>query len=131
MKSLLARLRALLAYEPAVAGWITSGGLAVVLAFVFHASKTEEAAITSIATALAAAYAAFRTRPLPVGVLVGALATAVTAWSAFGFHVSATQLGAGEAIASGILALLFRSNVTPKAALKAKAVAPIQVGSHP
>jgi hypothetical protein len=104
--------------EPAVLAWALNGGVAVVLAFALHFTKTEEAAVATIVTALAAAYAAARTRPVAVSAVVGALVTGVTAASAFGLHLSASEMGAGEAIVSGLLALLFRANVTPKAALK-------------
>jgi hypothetical protein len=114
--SLLLRLKALAAYEPALLAWATSGGLAVACAFLFHLTRTQEAAVTVIATALAAVYVAARTRPVAVPVITGALVTAVAAAGAFGLHLTAGQTGAGEAAVSGLLALLLRSNVTPAAA---------------
>ena len=116
MSSLLARLKSLAAYEPALLAWATSGGLAVVCAFLFHLSSTQEAAVTTIATAAAAAYSAVMARPVAVPVILGALVTAVTAASAFGLHLTAEQAGAGAAVVSGLLGLLFRANLTPAAA---------------
>lgn len=118
MSSLIARLRALAAMEPAVLAWALNGGVAVVLAFAFHLTKTQEAAAATIVTALAAAYAAARTTKPQVSVIVGALVTGVTAAAAFGLHMSPQVISIGTSIVSGLLALLFRQNLTPKAALK-------------
>jgi hypothetical protein len=117
VSSLLARLKALAAYEPAVMAWAASGGLAVVCAFLFHLSSNQEAAVTTISTAAAAAYAAAMARPVSVPAILGALVTAVTAAAAFGLHPSAGQIGVGEAIVSGLLALGFRANLRPAAAI--------------
>lgn len=116
MASLVARLKALAALEPALLAWAASGGLAVVCAFLFHLSSEQEAAVTTIATALAASYSAARTRPVSVPLITGALVTAVTAAAAFGLHLSAGQTGTGAAIVSGLLALLLRANLRPAAA---------------
>ena len=118
MKSLLARLRTLAAYEPAVLAWAASGGLAVVLAFLFHLSHTQEAAVTTIAAALATVYVAARARPVEGPAVIGALVTAVTAAAAFGLHVPVRDISVGEAVVSAVMALMFRANLTPAAAAR-------------
>lgn len=111
------RLRALLAYEPALAAWATNGGLALILAYLVHLNTVQEAAVTTIATALAAIWTASAARPVAVSALVGALATAVTAAGAFGLHLPAPVLAAGVSLLSSVLAVLFRANLTPAARL--------------
>ena len=118
MKSLLARLRTLAAYEPAVLAWAASGGLAVALAFLFHLSHTQEAAVTTIAAALATVYVAARARPVEGPAVIGALVTAVTAAAAFGLHVPVRDISVGEAVVSAVMALMFRANLTPAAAAR-------------
>lgn len=109
------------AMEPAILAWAVNGGLALVLAFIFHISGKQEAAVTTIATALATAYTAWKAGPSGVPVLIGALATGVTAAGAFGFHPSAQVLATVTAVASAVLPLVFRVNLTPKAATTAPA----------
>ena len=111
---LLARLRVLLAAEPAVAAWAANGGLALILGYVAHLSSVQEAAVTTIATALAAVFTAFRARPVAVSVLTGAIATAVTASAAFGLHLPAEVIAASVSLLSAVLGLVFRQNLTPK-----------------
>jgi len=111
-------LRSLLKYEPAVLAWALNGGIALVLAFVLHFTKTQEAAAATIVTAMAGAYTAIKARPFAVAALTGALMTAVTAAAAFGFHPTAQVIGAVSAVVSGILPLVLRSNLTPLATIK-------------
>lgn len=118
MSSILARLRALLAYEPAAVSWALNGGIAIVFAYLLGFTKTEEAAAATIVTGLAAIYTAFRARPVAVPLVVGALTTVVTAAGAFGLHASPQVISVALSVVSGVLALLFRQNLTPAAALK-------------
>jgi hypothetical protein len=113
-------LKGLLKYEPALLSFVLSGGLAVLLGNVLHISSTQEAAVTTIATALAGVYAWWKTSPHAVGGLVAFISTITVAATAFGLHLSSAQIGAGAAVLSGVLALLFRQNVTPTAAVAAK-----------
>lgn len=106
----------LLKYEPVLLAWVLNGGLAVLLGNVIGISSTQEAAVTTIATALAGIYAWARTTPHVVSGLVSLITTVAVAASAFGLHLSSAEIGAGAAILSGILALVFRQNVSPKAA---------------
>jgi hypothetical protein len=108
-------VRNLLRYEPAVFAWAASGGLALLLAFVFHFTRTQEAAAATIVTALASAYTAWKAGPSQVPFILGLLATAITAAGAFGFHPSAHVLAMATSIASVLLPLVFRPNLTPKA----------------
>lgn len=113
MNSILTRLRALLAAEPAVAAWAANGGLALILGYVAHLSSVQEAAVTTIATAVAAVFTAVQARPVAVSVLTGAVATAVTAAGAFGLHLPSEVLAAGVSLLSVLLGLVFRANLTP------------------
>lgn len=118
MSSIIKRLRALLAYEPAATAWALNGGIAIVFAYLFRFTKTEEAAAATIVTGLATIYTAFRARPVAVPLVVGALTTIVTAAGTFGLHASPQVISVALSVVSGVLALLFRQNLTPAAALK-------------
>lgn len=109
------RLRALLAYEPAVVAWAANGGIAALLGVAVHLPAGQLDAVTTITTALAAVYTAFRTRPVAVSVITGAVATIGTACAAFGLHVAPAVLATGVTVLSSLLGLWFRSNVTPAA----------------
>jgi hypothetical protein len=111
-------LKSLLKFEPAVVAWALNGGIVLVLAYLLHFTKTQEAAAATIVTALAAAYTAIKARPFAVAALTGALMTAVTAATAFGFHPSAQVIAAVSAVLSSILPLVLRANLTPLATLK-------------
>ena len=103
-------------YEPMVLAWVLDGGLAVLLGNVVHITSTQEAAVTTIATAIVAIYTAAKTKPPAVAALVGGLSTIAIAAGAFGLHLSAAEIGAGSAVLMGILALVFRQNVSPSKA---------------
>jgi hypothetical protein len=102
-------------YEPVILAWVLNGGLAVLLGNLIHISSTQEAAVTTIATALVTIFTALKTHPPAVSMLVGAVTTMAVAAGAFGLHLSAAEIGAGAAILSGILGLVLRANVSPKA----------------
>lgn len=108
-------LRNLLRYEPAVIAWAANGGLALVLAYAFHITRTQEAAVTTITTALASVFTAWKAGPSNAPVILGALTTAVTAAGAFGFHPSAQLLATLAAAGSAVLPWIMRANLTPKA----------------
>jgi hypothetical protein len=113
MSTLLARLRALLAYEPAVLAWALNGGVAAVVAFLLHLGPTQTAAITTIATALAATYTAIRARPVAVSAITGAVATIATASATFGLHLAPSVTATVVTVLSAVLGLVFRANLTP------------------
>lgn len=137
MSSLISRLRKLWAYEPAALSWCVNGGVALICAYAFGLSGTQEAAVTTIVTALAAIATAVQARPVVIPAIVGALTTALTAAAAFGLHVSPDVLAAGSSIVSAVLALLLRQNVTPVATIRAQrpvptpASAPAPTPPHP
>lgn len=107
-------MNSILKYEPVLLAWVLSGGLAVLLGNVVGISSTQEAAVTTIATALVGVFTWFRTTPHAVSGLVAFISTIAVAAGAFGLHLSSAEIGAGAAILSGILALVFRQNVSPK-----------------
>ena len=101
----------LLKYEPVLLSFVLSGGLAVLLGNVVGITSTQEAAVTTIATALAGIYAWWKTTPHAVSGLVAFISTIAVAAGAFGLHLSSAEIGAGAAILSGVLALVFRQKV--------------------
>jgi hypothetical protein len=109
------RLKALLAYEPAVLAWAVNGGIATGLAFVAHLSPVQVAAVTTITTVLSAVYTAIRAHPVSVSLLTGAVATIATASAAFGLHLSAAVIATAVTVLSAVLGLVFRASLTPKA----------------
>jgi hypothetical protein len=113
MSKIIAYLRSLLASEPAVVAWLLSGGLAMLVAYVFHWDHAWQAAAATIVTALAALYSALAARPAHIQVAVGILGTLITAAATFGFHPSAHTEALILAGASILLGFLFRQNVTP------------------
>jgi len=116
-------VREALAYEPAVIAWALNGGIASLLAFVFGFTRTQEAAAATIVTALAAIYTAVRARPAKVPVIVGAVSAIAVAAGAFGLHLPANVTATGVTVLSAVLALIFRQNLTPAAAVKPAAAA--------
>lgn len=118
MSSILSRLKELLALEPAAISWALNGGIALVCAYAFGLNSTEEAAVATIVTALAAIWTAVQARPVAIPAIVGALTTAVTAAAAFGLHVSPDMIALGSSAVSAALALLFRQNLTPAVKLR-------------
>jgi len=83
---------------------------------VIHISSTQEAAVTTIATALVGIYNWLMTKDHAVAGLVGFISTIAVAATAFGLHLSSAEIGAGVSILSGVLALVLRQNVSPAAA---------------
>lgn len=118
--SMWTKLKALLAYEPAIIAWTLNGGLAALLAFVFHLGSMQEAAVTTIATAVTAGYTAYRARPIAYSVVIGAAATIATAGAAFGLHLPPEWIATGTTVLSTVLGQLFRTNLTPSISLRAQ-----------
>jgi len=118
-----AYIAATIAADPAVFAWFLNGGAAMLAAYVFGLGSTGEAAVATIITALSALYTALKARPAGVAAAVGALATILTAAGTFGLHLSPHTSAMVTTVASIVLSLLFRANLTPVATLKAKAAA--------
>lgn len=106
-------LKTFLRYEPVLLAWALNGGLAAFLAYATGLTSTQMAAVTTITTALVGIYTAYRTRPIAVSVITGALATIAVAIGAFGFNLSANEIGGATTIIGGVLMLLLRANVAP------------------
>lgn len=123
MTKLWGKLKDLLAYEPAVLAWAVNGGVAATLAFVFNLGPDQTAAVTTVTTALAALVTAIKARPVSVSLVTGGLVTIAEAASAFGLHLPAAVLAAVTAVASALLGLMFRQNLTPAVKLSEKRVA--------
>jgi hypothetical protein len=104
-------------YEPVIVAWALNGGLAVFLGNVVKISSTQEAAVTTIVTALVAIYTAIKTDNFTVAGFTGALSTVLVAAGAFGLHLSSQEMGVGVAIIAGIFGLILRQNVSPKATI--------------
>ena len=102
-------------YEPVIVAWALNGGLAVLLGDVVHISTTQEAAVTTILTGAVAIYTAIKTDNFTVSGFTGALSTVLVAAAAFGLHLSSQEIGVGVAVIAGILGLILRQNVSPKA----------------
>jgi hypothetical protein len=118
MNGIVAWLKNLLASEPAIVAWATGGGLAMLAAYVFHFTQTQEAAAATIVTGLAAIVTVIATKERSVTVVIGALTTIIVAAGAFGYHPAPKTVSVILAVASVALALLFRQNITPMAKLR-------------
>jgi hypothetical protein len=105
-------LKNLLAREPAVLSWAVNGGVAL-LAAQAGASRTQEAWIVTVVSAVAAVSTAVRARPVNLPVILGGLTTLTTAAAAFGLHPSAHVIAVGTALASTVLPILLRGQLTP------------------
>lgn len=89
--------------------------LTALVAFPVGASQTVTAAVTTIAAAVITGISAFATRPVRIPVITGAVATVLTAGSAFGLHLSAGRIGAFIPALAFALALIMREHISPKA----------------
>jgi hypothetical protein len=119
-------IKHLWAEEPAVTAWALGGGLAMLVAYVFHFDHTQQAAAATIVTALAAIVVVFATKEKSVTAITGALATIIVAASAFGFHPSPHAVATILAAASIALGFLFRQNVEPVALARKRAAAAVR-----
>jgi hypothetical protein len=104
-------------YEPVIVAWALNGGIAVLLGDVVHISTIQEAAVTTILTGIVAIYTAIKTDNFTVAGFTGALTTVLVAAGAFGLHFSSQEIGVGVAVIAGILGLVLRQNVSPKATI--------------
>jgi hypothetical protein len=111
-------VKKIITQEPAVTAWAVNGGLAALLAFIFHFTKTQEASAVTIITGLTTIYTAALAKPPEVSLISGTLTTIATAVAAFGLHLSPHGISALATISSVALALLLRQNLSPKIAFK-------------
>lgn len=113
MSKFAAWLRWLLTQEPAVAAWVSSGGLTTLLAFTFHFSRAQEAAAAVIFASAATIWTAIFAHPPEVAVATGALATLAGGLAAFGWHLSPHTTGIAAAALGVVMALFHRVNLSP------------------
>ncbi|MEV4000985.1 hypothetical protein [Actinomadura sp. NPDC049753] len=99
--------------EPAVIAYAVNAVVALLVSYGLPLSQGQVEAVTVITTALTAAVAAITTRPIVVSGITGALATIMAALAAFNWHFTADQISNTVAVASIVLALLLRQNVSP------------------
>jgi hypothetical protein len=104
-------------FEPAVIVYALNAAVALLVSFGLPLSHDMVGAITTIATAVLSIVVAVMTRPVVVSTITAAAASVLTAAAAFGFHLTADQIGYTVTALSIGLALLLRQNVTPTAAL--------------
>lgn len=90
----------------AVVAWFVSFGLPL--------STPKVEAITVLATAVLSVAAALMTRPIVVSTISAAAATGLAALAAFGWHLSANQIGSTVVVVSLALAFWTHQNVSPK-----------------
>lgn len=100
-------------FEPAVIAYTVNAAVALLISFGLGLTQDQVSAIAVITTAILAGITAMMTRPVVVSALTGAVATALAAVAAFGFELSADQIGAWVTALSIVLALLLRQNVSP------------------
>lgn len=133
MLSLIRKLAALIAAEPAVFMGALNAVVTALVAFGLHASPGQTAAVTTIAAGIAAIVTAFAARPVSVPVIAGAASTIATAAGAFGLHLTSAQIGAAVPVLSVLLSLLLRQAVMPLVTLKSREAALVKaaaLGGH-
>lgn len=104
-------------FEPAVILYAVNAVVALLVSFGLGLTHDQVGAITIIATAITTVWTAAVTRPIVVSTITAAVGTLLSAIAAFGFHLSANQVGTSVTVLSIVLALLLRQNVTPTPAL--------------
>lgn len=107
-------------YEPAVVLYGINAAVALLVSFGLPLGAAQVGAITVLATAVLAIWAAATTRPVVVSSITGAVGTALAAVTAFGFSLTADQIGSVVMVLSIVLALLLRQNVSPSPLLAAR-----------
>jgi hypothetical protein len=98
---------------PAAALYALNTFVALLVSFGLGLSDDKVAAISVIATALLAAGAAIKTRPLPIAAFGAAAATVLSAVAAFGYDLSPDQIGGVVASISIVLGFLTHQSVSP------------------
>lgn len=99
--------------EPAVIAYAVNAVVALLVSYGLPMSQGQVEAVAVITTALTAVVAAVMTRPVVVSGITGALATIMAALAAFDWNLTADQISNTVAVASIVLALLLRQNVSP------------------
>lgn len=128
MSSLLAKIRAILATEPA-AWWVTGLGTAVALIVAFaHLNAVQAGTLSALATAVGTVITAVLARPVNVAVIAGAAATILQSLVIFNVHMSSAEIAALVQIVNLFLGVVaMRTNLTPKVKLRPVPVDPAHV----
>jgi len=106
----------ILGREPAVliGGLVSVAAVLVAFGADFLTAK-QAGAVEAFLTALAAAWIAFKVRPVAPTVLVGVISTGATLAAAYGFELSQAQVGSIAAASVALLTVLvIRPQSTPK-----------------
>lgn len=109
----LRQLSAILASEPALISTVLAAAAALVAAYFARVTPTQEAAIVTIGTAVAALLTAALARPVGASVITGSVATVLAASASFGLHLTASQSATTVGAVGIILALMLRHQLTP------------------
>jgi hypothetical protein len=98
---------------PAAALYALNTAVALFVSFGLPLSDDMVAAVSTIATAIFAGYAALVVRPVAIGMFGAAAATALTAAAAFGLDLTTDQIGLTVAAISIVLGFLTHQSVSP------------------
>jgi hypothetical protein len=117
-----------LTLNPAAILYIVNAVIALLVAWGLHLSTDATGAIDTIVTGVLTVIAAFLVRPVALSVVVAALVTIATAFSAFGLHLSQDRITATAAVASIALgALLHALGIPAVAAAQGKTGTQVQL----
>lgn len=98
---------------PAALLYALNTAVALFVSFGLPLNSDQVAAVSTIATALLAGYAALKVRPVAIAMFGAAAATALTAATAFGFDLKPDQIGLLVAAISIVLGFLTHQSVSP------------------
>lgn len=104
--------------ESVVILYVANVAVALLVSWGLKLTPAQVGAVTTITSALVTIITAFAVRPVTVPLIKGAATTLLVAFSAFGLHLSTSQIGYSTAALSIIVGLLLRQNVTPAAQAK-------------
>lgn len=106
-------VRKIVALNPAMVLYVLNALIAMVAAWGWHLSTDKAGAIDTIAAGVLALIAAVMVRPITVSVVVAAAVTVLTAFSAFGLHLTGSQVSTTAAVASILLGALLHAIGVP------------------
>jgi hypothetical protein len=92
--------------------------LNMLVAWGLNISPDQAGAVAVISTAVITIVTAVATRPVGLQLITGAVSSVAVAFSAFGLHLSATQISTGTVVLSIVLAGIFHLAHTPVSAWK-------------
>lgn len=105
--------------EPALVTGFLASVLGLVVTLGIGGMTGEQAgAITAAVSAVFAAVAAVKVRPIAPAAFTGLVAVLADLATAYGFHFTANEVGAVNAVVMSLLMLITRGHVTPTSATK-------------